>query len=139
MRVQFEGLEKGVIPIFPVKSYFMFQGNKGEYSISREQLPLVPAYAYTDYKCQGRTLDAAIVDISDCKTLQNAYVMLSRCRTLGDLAIIRPFPVRKIRTDRFESRHFYRLNGLKPEMWCAEPQRSVESKIGPSARQAMVF
>jgi ATP-dependent exoDNAse (exonuclease V) alpha subunit len=86
--VKIDGLEKDVVPIFPVKTYFKFRGSRGEYPIVREQLPLVPAYAFTDYKSQGRTLDAAIVDISDCRTLQNLYVMLSRCRKLEHVAII---------------------------------------------------
>ena len=74
----------------------------------------MPAYAYTDYKCQGRTLEAALVDISECRTLQNVYVMLSRCRSLKDLAIIRPFKSKKLYTRLSEEfrREFYRLEGV---------------------------
>ncbi|KAJ7656087.1 hypothetical protein DFH06DRAFT_899129, partial [Mycena polygramma] len=48
------------------------------FSICREQLPLLPAYAYTDYKSQGRSLKWVIVDLNGCHSLQSVYVMLSR-------------------------------------------------------------
>jgi hypothetical protein len=77
-------------------------------------LPLVPAYCFTDYKCQGKTLDAAIVDICDARSLQNIYVMLSRCRTLDSLAILRPFPSKKIYNRLSEEfrRELYRLDAV---------------------------
>jgi hypothetical protein len=109
--VKFDGLEPDVVPIFPVKTYFKFSGSQGEYPIVREQLPLVPAYAFTDYKSQGKTLEAAIVDINGCKTLQNVYVMLSRCRRLEDLAVVRGVPSKKIYTRLSEEfrKEFWRL------------------------------
>ena len=112
--VKIPGLDPNVVPIFPVKTYFKFQGNRGQYSIVRDQLPLVPAYSFTDYKCQGRTLDAAIVDLNDARSLQNVYVMLSRCRTLKNLAILQPFSFKKIYNHLSEEfrREFYRLEAM---------------------------
>jgi hypothetical protein len=112
--VKIPGLDPHIVPIFPVKTYFKFQGHRGQYSIVREQLPLVPAYSFTDYKCQGRTLDTAIVDLTDARSLQNVYVMLSRCRTLKNLAILRPFPSKKIYNRLSEEfrREFYRLEAM---------------------------
>ncbi|KAF8176120.1 hypothetical protein K438DRAFT_1770659 [Mycena galopus ATCC 62051] len=82
------------------------KGNNGEYLISRKQLPLIPAYAYTDYKCQGRTLDAALVNI-DCKTLQvrKIYTQLSQ-----------EFRNEFYRLEGVDRRMAKWLNGLKT--WC---------------------
>jgi hypothetical protein len=89
--LQSPGLPKNVVPILPVRTSFVYQGRFKSYTISREQLPILPAYSYTDYKSQGRTLPVAIVDIESGFTLQNVYVMLSRCTSLNNLAIARPF------------------------------------------------
>ena len=89
-----------VVPIFPEWTSFPWSISKGgepiPVSVSRMQLPLLPAYAYTDYKSQGRSLDYAIIDPSTASTLQGVYVMLSRVRALDGLAILRPFKPAKI-------------------------------------------
>jgi hypothetical protein len=55
----------------------------------------MPAYAFTDYKIQGQWLDNVVIDLESCRTLQSAYVMLSRCRSMKGLAILRWFdPIR---------------------------------------------
>lgn len=74
----------------------MVGGKQKHTSISRLQLPLLPSYAYTDYKSQGRSLNTAIVDPESASSLQGAYVMLSRIRTLEGLIILRPFKANKI-------------------------------------------
>lgn len=40
------------------------RGVKSSITVSRLQFPLVPAMAITDYKCQGETYKAAIVDLA---------------------------------------------------------------------------
>ena len=90
-------LEKDEIPIFPSSTSFMYASECGKtFKVTRCQVPLLPAYAYTDYKSQGRSLRYAVVDIAGCRTLQSVYVMLSRVKTLEGLAILRPFPETKI-------------------------------------------
>ena len=63
---------------------------------TRKQLPILPGYALTDYKSQGRSLDAAIIDLDSSLSLQGAYVMLSRVRSLKGVAVLRPFRPTKI-------------------------------------------
>ncbi|TFK81775.1 hypothetical protein K466DRAFT_501558 [Polyporus arcularius HHB13444] len=92
-----------VIAIFPVTSYIRWTIRRKTATspaeilcITRLQPPLLPAYVYTDYKGQGRTLDRAIVDPDSALTLQGVYVMLSRVRSLDGLAILHPFRRSKI-------------------------------------------
>ena len=96
---QIDGLDNDVVPVFPVgtsiKPTKVHAIGLEAKSFNRWQLPLVPAYAYTDYKSQGRTLTRAIVDISSARG-QGAYVMLSRVTSLSGVAILRWFPPSKI-------------------------------------------
>src|SRR5262249_14422236 len=62
-----------------------------QYNFQRLQLPLTPAFAFTDYKCQGRTLQKAVVDLAESKSSTGLYVMLSRVQRLSDLLVLRPF------------------------------------------------
>lgn len=74
-------LEENVVPIFSEVTTFEFpveeNGHLCERSVLRLQVPLLPAYAYTDYKSQGKMLECAIVDLESAQSLQGVYVMLS--------------------------------------------------------------
>ncbi|KAF8119744.1 hypothetical protein EV363DRAFT_1146192, partial [Boletus edulis] len=63
--------------------------------INRIQLPLTPAYAFTDYRSQGQTINHAIIDIatppSGSLTPFNVYVALSRCRGRESIRLLRDF------------------------------------------------
>ena len=92
-----------VVPIFPVQYYFRWTRTPKtatrpaqKVRVSRTQLPLLPAYCYTDYKSQGRSLDKAVVDPLTAQSLQGLYVMLSRVRSLDGLTVLRPFRRQKI-------------------------------------------
>ena len=66
-----------------VKSRFMVMKN---FYVYRKQFPLILAYAVTIHKCQGLSLDCAIVDLSDEVFSEGmAYVALSRVRSLTGL------------------------------------------------------
>ena len=69
-----------------VKCKFMVMKN---FYVYRKQYPLILAYAVTIHKCQGLSLDCAIVDLSDkVFSAGMAYVALSRVRSLSGLHLI---------------------------------------------------
>ena len=66
-----------------VRSRFMVMKN---FYVYRKQYPLILAYAVTIHKCQGLSLDCAIVDLSSEVFSEGmAYVALSRVRSLDGL------------------------------------------------------
>ena len=69
--------------------------NKRELTISREQLPLTPAYAFTDYRSQGQTINYIIMDLATpptgVLTPLNGYVTLSRSRKSENVRLLRDF------------------------------------------------
>lgn len=82
-----------IVPVFPSRTTHRFWSAYTSTWVSfvREQIPLMPAYVYTDYKAQGRSLDTVIVDLASTTKPQGRYVMLSRVKSLEGLAVLRPF------------------------------------------------
>ena len=69
-----------------VKSKFMLMKS---FYVYRKQFPLILAYAVTIHKCQGLSLDSAIIDLSDQVFAAGmAYVALSRVRSLSGLHLL---------------------------------------------------
>ena len=94
------GLPEKIIPVVPVEKTFKYgrriNGRYVSWTIRRLQLPLVSSNCITSYKSQGKDISPIIVDLCPPKTIpidsSYAYVMLSRCKCLNDLALLRPFP-----------------------------------------------
>ena len=91
---QIDGLPPNTIPIFPLQKTFRLGGRTGP-TIHREQFSLCPAYAFTDFKSQGQTMEHVIVDLakppSGSLTGFNAYVALSRSRGRNTIRLLRDF------------------------------------------------
>lgn len=89
------GLPAGIIPIFPSRRSFSLKGASQKVVIDREQYSLTPAYAFTDYKAQGQTMNSVIVDLAKPLTGSltpfNAYVSLSRGRGQFSIRLLRNF------------------------------------------------
>ena len=91
----FENVPEGLIPISPSMLRFNVDVDGVKVKLERRQLAVVPAYAFTDYKSQGQTMEYVIVDISKPPTGQlspfSVYVALSRSRGRGTIRILRDF------------------------------------------------
>jgi len=91
----FEGVPEGIIPISPSTMRFSVDTEGGKVKMERRQLAIVPAYAFTDYKSQGQTMEYVIVDISKPPTGLlspfSVYVALSRSRGRRTIRILRDF------------------------------------------------
>ncbi|KAF7977003.1 hypothetical protein HWV62_4934 [Athelia sp. TMB] len=93
---KFPGFPEGFVPTFPCDKSFTVkhQGNQ-KTSIKRRQHAMVAAYAFTDHKAQGQTLEYAIIDIAPTKKFPvdsfSAYVALSRGRGRSKIRILRNF------------------------------------------------
>jgi hypothetical protein len=97
------GLERGVVPITPIRNRFQVALPNGtKPTLWRTQLPLTPAYAFTDYRSQGQTLPYVIVDLATPPTggltQFNAYVALSRSQTRSTARLLRNFEDRLFTT-----------------------------------------
>jgi hypothetical protein len=87
------------MPIFPIERSISVKG----LSVRRKQIPICPAFCLTDYKVQGSTLSAAILDPKNDTARRgqdshrkycSLYVQLSRLRSFEGLHLLQ-----KITTD----------------------------------------
>ncbi|CAM4849910.1 unnamed protein product, partial [Rotaria magnacalcarata] len=102
-------LQPTIVPIVPqqktikidLKSFITsaqkrLLNNKTSITISRTQLPIVPAYAMATHKCQGKTLPYGIIDLVPApyskSDLANVYVPISRFTSRNTTSILRHFP-----------------------------------------------
>lgn len=65
-----------------------FEMESGDAIITRRQIPLILAWAITIHKCQGATLTNVITDLREVFGDAQAYVTLSRVKSLEGLFII---------------------------------------------------
>ncbi len=99
-------LPRGVVPVTPVEMTFKFGRRLNRqyisWTIHRTQLPLISSNCITSHKAQGKDISPVIVDLCPPNGMSLdssfAYVLLSRCKSLQDLAILRPYPFKILTT-----------------------------------------
>ncbi|KAF8594056.1 hypothetical protein BDV93DRAFT_502254 [Ceratobasidium sp. AG-I] len=97
--IKLTDLADNIAPVVPFERRYTIPANNGKgnasKSIIRRQIPLTPAYSLTDYRSQGQTMSAVIVDIgkppSGGITPFNAYVALSRSSGRDTIRLLRDF------------------------------------------------
>lgn len=72
-----------------------------DWSLSRVQIPLRAAWAITNYKCQGMTLDSAIMALADCFANGQVYTTIARVVSI-DKIYIKDINFSKIRCTNYE-------------------------------------
>lgn len=88
------GLSGGLIPIFPEQGSFNIN-TTSRAKVQRRQFAITPAYAFTDFKSQGQTIEQVIVDLGKTSSFAldpfHAYVALSRSRGRETIRLLRDF------------------------------------------------
>ncbi|KAF8673089.1 helicase family, partial [Rhizoctonia solani] len=98
-------LSQGTLPIVPVMQTYNIivptmqsdgQVSNVRRTVERWQFPITPAYAFTDYRAQGQTIPAVLVDIATPPTggglnAANIYVALSRSSGRKTIRLLRDF------------------------------------------------
>src|SRR6202040_2235177 len=89
------GLPEHQVPLFPFEDSFKIGGRKKGTKIIHRQMPLTQAYAFTDYKSQGQSLEHILVDIGKLSRFPvntfAAYVALLRSRGRHMIRLLRDF------------------------------------------------
>ncbi|KJZ68321.1 hypothetical protein HIM_12288 [Hirsutella minnesotensis 3608] len=101
--LQFVGMPPGTILLTPVSVKILRQRKRPwqKNDASRKGLPCTAAFACTDYKVQGRSLDRVALELRGTRTTNidgrvvaaqcdpcSLYVQLSRCRTLDGIMLV---------------------------------------------------
>ncbi|RPD67887.1 hypothetical protein L226DRAFT_423547, partial [Lentinus tigrinus ALCF2SS1-7] len=96
-KVQVKGLPENVIPLVHQTRKVKCKLPNGKLiEINRDQVPVVPNFAMTDFASQGRTRPNNVCDIQNCKNHQSVYTCLSRGSTLAGTIIVQPFNPSKL-------------------------------------------
>ena len=116
--IQLEGLPLNIVPIYKTTLHIkcIMSNGKG-LTITKDQMPLVPNFAMTDYSSQGRIRKYNVVDLNNCRSHQSMYTCLSRGSTYHGTAIVQDFNASKIQTGinsylRQEFRELVMLNDI---------------------------
>ncbi|KAG2128403.1 hypothetical protein BD769DRAFT_1457264 [Suillus cothurnatus] len=102
--------------------------------VTQKQLPLTPAYAFTDYQSQGQTVSNAIIDIamppSGGLSPFNVYVALSRGHGQENIQLLRDFDKKLLTTHpseylHIEDQRIMKLDQITEQWWDSKKQEAI--------------
>ena len=106
-----------------------FNFGKGKTVVmTRSQFPVLLAFACTIHKCQGATLDSIVVSMKSRFGAGQAYVAMSRVKTLQGLHFL-DFNGNKIHASREVSAEMQRLRSLPVEGFVTQPAKTAPGLI----------
>lgn len=138
--VKLDGLPLNVVPICRVKTQILVKfPDDTVLSINRDQVPLLPNFAITDYASQGRTRPINIVDLENCRNHLSVYTCLSRASTLKGTVIFRMCPQGKITGGlsgylKQEFRELELLNEITKLRW----EDKLKAGVGGNTRSTLL-
>ena len=97
------------------------ESNAGSFA----QIPLKLAWAITIHKSQGLSFDKAIIDVSEAFTHGQAYVALSRCRSLAGMVLRNPVAAHNIIGDPAVAHFNEQAKALQPDAKRLESDREL--------------
>lgn len=93
------------------------------------QIPLKLAWAITIHKSQGLSFEKAIIDVSEAFTHGQAYVALSRCRTLSGMVLRNPITAQNIIGDPAIAHFNKEANTPLPDILRLERDRELYKRF----------
>lgn len=101
-----------------------------------EQYPLMPAWAITVHKSQGQTFDNVILNLRKCFAEGQAYVALSRCRSLEGIQLSSKVDKRIIKVNKEVDEFLYEMRA----QWTTEAiQKAIIANQGKSKEPRLVY
>ena len=101
---------------------------------SYEQYPLMPAWAITVHKSQGQTFDNAVLNLKKCFEKGQAYVALSRCRSLDGVELSSLISRSAIKVDRVVDDYLAAMRSKWPLETVKEAIIAYQGKPKPKNR-----
>ncbi|TFK48427.1 hypothetical protein OE88DRAFT_1634630, partial [Heliocybe sulcata] len=96
-QVQLDGLPLNVVPINRESTDIECKmPNDAIEKIVRQQVPILPNFAMTDYAAQGRTRTNNVVDLNNCGSHQSYYTCISRSSSSEGTIIVQGFDPKQI-------------------------------------------
>lgn len=101
-----------------------------------EQYPLMPAWAITVHKSQGQTFDNVILDLKKCFAEGQAYVALSRCRSLEGIQLSSKIDKRIIKVNKEVDEFLYEMRS----QWSTDAiQKAIVEDQGKAKEQRLIY
>ena len=100
---------------------------------SYEQYPLILSWAITIHKSQGQTFDKAVVNLRKCFAEGQAYVALSRCRSIKGLTLSTQITRKAIITDPDVDEYLEKMAATWPiervQEVLSQPEEAPQEKV----------